>query len=511
VPNQDFNGTVQLGYYAWDQTQSWAGGVFDISTDNKLGGTTAFSTGLHFSNLTVNPVNDAPKWPNGDPRPAMVVQNEDDRLAIGTTVASLTTTASDVDAGAIKGIAIFSAPTDKGVWQFTINGGTAWSTLPPTTRTNARMLPANGNLSRVRFVPNQDFNGTVQLGYYAWDQTQSWAGGVFDISTDNKIGGTTAFSTGLHFSNLTVNPVNDAPKWPNGDPRPAMVVQNEDDRLAIGTTVASLTTTASDVDAGAIKGIAIFSAPTDKGVWQFTINGGTTWSTMPATTRTNARMLPANGTLSRVRFVPNQDFNGTVQLGYYAWDQTQSWAGGVFDISTANKIGGTTAFSTGYHFSNLTVSPVNDAPKWPNGDPRPPMVVQNEDDRLAIGTTVASLTTTASDVDAGATKGIAIFSAPTDKGVWQFTINGGTTWTNLPATTRSNARLLPANGNLSRVRFVPNKDFNGTVQLGFYAWDQTQGTAGSTFDISTVNKIGGTTAFSTGFHFSNLTVSAVPG
>jgi hypothetical protein len=95
--------------------------------------------------------------------------------------------------------------------------------------------------------------------------------------------------------------------------------------------------------------------------------------------------------------------------------------------------------------------------------------------------------------------------------VWQFTINGGTTWTTLSATSRSNARLLPANGNLSRVRFVPNKDFNGTVQLGFYAWDQTQGTAGSTFDISTVNKIGGTTAFSTGFHFSNLTVSAVPG
>ena len=153
----------------------------------------------------------------------------------------------------------------------------------------------------------------------------------------------------------------------------------------------------------------------------------------------------------------------------------------------------------------------NNAPKWPLGDPRPAMVVQTEDDRLAMGTTVASLTTTASDVDVAAKKGIAIFEAASDKGVWQFTINGGTTWTNIPATSRTNARLLPANGTLSRVRFVPNQDFNGTVQLGFYAWDQTQGTAGGTFDISTANKLGGTTAFSTGLHRSILTVSPVPG
>ncbi|MCX7399538.1 MAG: hypothetical protein NT138_17870, partial [Planctomycetales bacterium] len=193
----------------------------------------------------------------------------------------------------------------------------------------------------------------------------------------------------IHNTSLTVSPVNDAPVWVAGVQPPPMAGQTEDDRLAYGTTVASLTAAASDVDASAKQGMAISSAPTDKGVWQFTINGGSSWSTLPPTTRSNARMLPANGTLSRVRFVPNQDFNGTVQLGYYAWDQTQSWAGGILDISTANKLGGTTAFSTGIHNTSLTVSPVNDAPVWVAGVQPPPMAGQTEDDRLAYGTTVA--------------------------------------------------------------------------------------------------------------------------
>jgi hypothetical protein len=63
-----------------------------------------------------------------------------------------------------------------------------------------------------------------------------------------------------------------------------------------------------------------------------------------------------------VRFVPKKDFNGQVQLVYHAWDQTQGTAGGTFNISTAAKVGGTTAFSTGVHYSSLRVIARNDAP-----------------------------------------------------------------------------------------------------------------------------------------------------
>ena len=519
VPNQNFNGTVQLGYYAWDQTQGTAGGNFDISTDNYLGGLTAFSTGSHYSSLTVSPLNDAPVWAAGVQPPPLAAQKEDDRLAYGTTIVSLTAAAGDVDAGAKKGIAIASAPTDKGVWQFTINGGVKWSTLPATTRSNARLLPANGTLSRVRFVPNTDFNGSVQLGYYAWDQTQGTAGGNFDISTANKLGGVTAFSAGIHYTSLTVSPVNDAPVWVNGTPAAALIGINEDNFTSAGTTIVALTSGMTDVDAGAKKGIAVYlTSGLESGSWQFTTDGGVKWSKFASLGfprgRNNALLLPANSNLSRVRFVPNMDYNGNVQLGYYAWDQTQGTAGGNFDISTANKLGGVTAFSGGSHVSTLTVGPVNDAPEWVNGTPAAALIGINEDNFTSSGTTIASLAAGMTDVDAGAKKGIAVYlTSGLASGFWQFTTDGGAKWSTFASLGfprgRNNALLLPANGNLSRVRFVPNMDFNGSVQLGYFAWDQTQGTAGSNFDLSTANKLGGVTAFSTGSHVSTLKVSSV--
>ena len=518
VPNQNFNGTVQLGYYAWDQTQGSAGGNVDISTANKLGGLTAFSNGIHYTTLTVTPVNDAPVWVAGVQAPPMAVQNEDDRLAYGTTVASLTAAASDVDAGAKKGIAIHSTSgLESGSWQYTINGGLNWANFASLgasrNSSKAFLMPANGTLSRIRFVPNQNFNGTVQLGYYAWDQTQGTASGNVDLSTANKLGGTTAFGTGTHYASLTVSAVNDAPVWVAGVQPPPMAGQNEDDRLAYGTTVLSLTAAASDVDAGAKKGIAIHSTSgLESGSWQYTINGGLNWADFASLgasrNPSKAFLMPANGTLSRIRFVPNKDFNGKVQLGYYAWDQTQGTAGGNFDLSTANKFGGTTAFGANTHYASLTVSAVNDAPAWVTSTP-PTLTPIVKDDFTSLGTTIASITAGVRDVDAGALKGIAVVGAPTGGGKWQFTLNGGNTWTNFPATSHSNARLLPANGTLSRVRFVPNPGITGNSLLQYFAWDQTQGTAGGTLDISTVNKRGGMTAFSDGYHFSTLLINRV--
>jgi hypothetical protein len=111
-----------------------------------------------------------------------------------------------------------------------------------------------------------------------------------------------------------------------------------------------------------VKGIAIFKAPSENGKWQFTVNGGSTWTTISGASTSSAKLLPANGEVSRVRFVPNKDYNGSVELSYFAWDQTRGVAGGTADVSTAEKRGGTTAFSNVAHFSKLAVTPVNDPP-----------------------------------------------------------------------------------------------------------------------------------------------------
>ncbi|MBD2484234.1 FG-GAP-like repeat-containing protein [Planktothrix sp. FACHB-1365] len=109
-----------------------------------------------------------------------------------------------------------------------------------------------------------------------------------------------------------------------------------------------------------------------------------------------------------------------------------------------------------------------------------------------------------SDVDTTTlTKAVAITTAD-NNGTWQYSTNG-TTWTNFPAVSNSNALLLDAS---NKVRFQPNTNYNGTIAtaLTFRAWDKSTGTVGSTANTS-IN--GGTTAFSVNTATASITVTAV--
>ena len=90
----------------------------------------------------------------------------------------------------------------------------------------------------------------------------------------------------------------------------------------------------------------------------------------------------------------------------------------------------------------------------------------------------------------------------TSNGTWEFTTNGGTSWSSIGTTGNSNARLLAADAN-TRIRFVPNLNFTGIVKLAFVAWDQTSGTNG---DIANTSTRGNTTPFSTLYDYSSLTI-----
>jgi hypothetical protein len=157
------------------------------------------------------------------------------------------------------------------------------------------------------------------------------------------------------FSN---GPVNHAPKL-NSSLNPALPTIAEDATNHSGTLVSSLLNGASDVEGdAAIGGMAVVSAQ-GSGTWQFSFDGGGTWQVLGAAKETAARLLPAH-VGSRVRFVPNANFNGTVKLWYRAWDQTQGIAGGTFNLT--NQLGGSTAFSTDRENALLTVTAVNDSP-----------------------------------------------------------------------------------------------------------------------------------------------------
>ena len=478
------------------------------------------------------PVLDASKSPvlgtvNEDPGPPSG--------PVGTLVSSLVDFAvpagqldnvTDVDSGALLGIAISAADTANGTWFYSLNNGTTWTALGAVSVVSARLLAANAN-NRLYFMPSPNFNGTIAsaITFQAWDQTSGADGGLAPATPS---GGTTAFSTAADTAAITVNPVNDAPVL-DASKSPVLGTVNEDPGPPsgpVGTLVSSLVDFAvpagqldnvTDVDSGALLGIAISAADTANGSCFYSLNNGTTWTALGAVSVVSARLLAANAN-NRLYFMPSPNFNGTIAsaITFQAWDQTSGADGG---LAPATPSGGTTAFSTAADTAAITVNPVNDAPvldasKSPvfgtvNEDPGPPSG--------PVGTLVSSLVDFAvpagqldnvTDVDSGALLGIAISAADTANGSCFYSLNNGTTWTALGAVSVVSARLLAANAN-NRLYFMPSPNFNGTIAsaITFQAWDQTSGADGG---LAPATPSGGTTAFSTAADTAAITVIPIP-
>ena len=132
----------------------------------------------------------------------------------------------------------------------------------------------------------------------------------------------------------------------------------------------------------------------------------------------------------------------------------------------------------------------------------------NENDTTNNGTLVSDLIAgQVTDTNHAESFGIAVTAVENTNGTWQYSTNGGSTWTAFGTPSVTAARLLAADAD-TRVRFVPNANWFGTVAggLDFHAWDQTSGTAGATADVTTS---GGMTAFSSATAAAAVTVNQV--
>ncbi len=279
---------------------------------------------------------------------------------------------------------------------------------------------------------------------------------------------------------ITVKLVNHAPTL-NGNGT-ALTSIPEDTRQSAGDLVSAIVgDTITDADSAALRGIAIIGATGGHGTWQYSANGGATWSAFGVVFTGQALLLPDT---DRVRFVPAANFNGVVGLVYRAWDQTAGIAGRKANLSSSKSVGGSTAFSTATATATLTVTPVNDAPTLVASSH--PVVRGGE-----WGTTASALLAAAGahDVDAPTVFGIAV-TATTGDG-WQYSTDGGTTWLDLGVVAASGVLLLDG---AARLRRQPGS--TGPATLTFRAWDGTQGVAGETDDLSAADSVGGNTAFS---------------
>jgi hypothetical protein len=123
----------------------------------------------------------------------------------------------------------------------------------------------------------------------------------------------------------------------------------------------------------------------------------------------------------------------------------------------------------------IDVTPVQDAPTLDGAND---LAAIDEDASGNGGTLVSALIAGHfGDPDSGALSGIAVTGVDNTHGTWQYSTNGGASWSNFGNALPGSARLLAAD---ARVRFVPDANWNGTVPNGltFRAWDRTIGVNG---------------------------------
>lgn len=112
---------------------------------------------------------------------------------------------------------------------------------------------------------------------------------------------------------------------------------------------------------------------------------------------------------------------------------------------------------------------------------------------VAIADVIARLGgTRITDPNPGALRGIAVTAVDNSQGTWQFTTNGGTSWTDFGTLSDNNARLLADDGK-TRIRLLATSAGTVSNAISFRAWDRTSGSNGGIAD-ATIN--GGSTAFS---------------
>ncbi|MGH8464501.1 MAG: hypothetical protein ACRER5_10175, partial [Pseudomonas sp.] len=155
---------------------------------------------------------------------------------------------------------------------------------------------------------------------------------------------------------MNVTNVNDAPVLTPGNPVLGGIDENAINNA--GQTVGSFVSGISDVDSGALSGIAITGLSSTAGTWQFSLDG-ITWYNMGTLSASSALLLR---TTDKVRLQPDGSGGGSATLTYKAWDQSGSSNGMQGVKADTSSSGGSSAFSAASDTASLTITGVNQAP-----------------------------------------------------------------------------------------------------------------------------------------------------
>ncbi len=314
-------------------------------------------TGAQSLTVSVNNVNDAPTIDAGEVYELAVI-DEDSTGPSGTLVSTILSSASysDVDTNALSGIAVTSL-TGVGEWQYSTDG-ISWTGFGAVMGSNALLLDSS---TQIRFLPDGNNGETASFTYRAWDRTTGNASsnGSPQRANATLTGGTTAFSDNIATSSITVTDLNDAPIITDGytNSLPSMLANMISSSTTVGQLLAS--SGHSDVDLGAISGMAVTSM-TGLGTWQYSTDG-LSWRDFNQVSSSQALLL--NST-AQIRYIAPNNVAETATFTYRGWDQSLGTASTdqLAQYADASTSGLTSPFSEEMATANLTVIYVNESP-----------------------------------------------------------------------------------------------------------------------------------------------------
>ena len=310
--------------------------------------------------IAITGTNDAPVM-SSDAR-SLTAISEDATGNGGDTVAAILASAgtgTDADGNSL-GIAITAVDNRNGTWEYKSGAG-SWTAITGVSGSAALLL---ANTDRVRFVPNADYNGSATGGitFKAWDQTSGTAGTTVgnDTTANGGLGNGGQYSAASATAGIAVTALNDAPVLSDTVLTLPAIAQNAGAPSgAAGVAVSSLVaigTNVTDVDSGAVTGIALVGLDTSAGgTWYYSTDGGANWTAVGTVNDSGSALLLR--TTDRLYYQPTGASAGILgaAITFRAWDQTSGTAG--TKVATGGG-GGTSAFSAATDTASLSITPV---------------------------------------------------------------------------------------------------------------------------------------------------------
>ncbi len=344
---------------------------------------------------------------------------------------------TDVDAGALKGIAVTGMDSTKGTWKYSTDG-TSFNPIPSDVSTVKALLLADDGNTQIRFEPNKGFNGFASISYKAWDRSGVNSEGV---QVDTTLPGSTAYSSATEHAWVAVGKT----KFKISDDGSTLLTAVKEDAKSSKTNLAKNVFGIAGLEQDVDKtiGIAITHVSTGNGTWQYKPAKTKTWLDVPIVNEANPLDL---GPTDQLRFIPNPNANGTASFQFNTWDPA---------LHSLGAFGST----------ELATIAVNDAPTL---DLSKAAVLNPVDagGTTSDGVTFASLMS-ANDVE-GANVGVAIVASK--GGSWEYRSVGDTGWTPVGKVSTGKALFLDATDEIR----IENATA-GTPRLSFKAWDKTNG------------------------------------